>query len=163
MSSSTVFQVRFWCRFSMWSCLQTHRHKTVHGWITNDCNLTRESCTSHNKSAVWQDVHKIPLYTEHPAHTSHSSSNPFTCQGRKHSRTKRRVESSAVRSAPTHKPTHQSQYSVHDSLLQLLKTNGIMSSSTVFQVRVWCRSLSGHVSRHTDTKPSTDESQTTVI
>ncbi len=69
-----------------------------------------------------------------------------TCQGREHSLPKRRVETSAVRSAPTHKPTHQSQYSVHDSLLQLLKTNGMISTSTVFQVRIWCRfCIYGHV------------------
>jgi hypothetical protein len=62
-----------------------------------------------------------------------------TCQGREHSRSKRPVERSAVRSAPIHTPAHQSQYSLHDSLLQLLKTNCMISSSTVFQVRFWCR------------------------
>jgi hypothetical protein len=80
------------------------------------------------------------LYTPSIFHTHFTLvlESIHTCQGREHSRTKRRVKTSDVRSTPTHKVTHQSQYSVHDSLLQLLKTNCIISSSTVFQVRFWC-------------------------
>ncbi len=92
--------------------------------------------------AVEQHPHKSPLFTEHPSHTSHLTlvlESIHTCQGREHSRPKSRVETSAVRSAPTHKPAHQSKDAVHDTLLQLLKTNSMISRSTVFQVRYVCR------------------------
>ncbi len=74
-----------------------------------------------------------------------------TCQGREHSRAKRRVETSAVQSTPAHKAAHQSQYSVHHLLLQLLKTNRMISSSTVFESRFRYQFVCGDVSRHTDT------------
>ena len=32
-----------------------------HSWITNDCNLTRDSCIESLQS--WQNVHKSPLYS----------------------------------------------------------------------------------------------------
>ncbi len=139
LSSSTVFQVWFWCRFCMWSYVQTHRHKTVHGWITNDCDLTRDPCIgslqTNKMSTRTLPAHHILTHFTLVLESIH------TCQGREHSRTvrKNRIKRSDVRSAPTHKSTHQSQYSVHVSLLQLLKTNYIISSSTVFQVRFWCR------------------------
>jgi hypothetical protein len=95
-------------------------------------------------------------------HTFHGNFTRFTlflelihtCKGRGHSRSKRRVETSVVRSTPTHKPAYQSQYSVHDSLLQLLKTNCIISTSTVFQVRFWCRSyMWSCLQIHTQNRP----------
>ncbi len=46
-----------------------------------------------------------------------------TCQGQDHSLAKRRVETSVVRSAPTRKPRHQSQYSLQDSFLHLHQTS----------------------------------------
>jgi hypothetical protein len=136
ISSSTVFQVRLWCRF----------RKRL-------CSLTKCPQVSSNLS-------------EHLAFFTHFTlvlESIHTCQGREHSRSERRVETSAVRSTPTHKPAHQSQYSVHDSLLQLLKTNCMISSSTVFQVRLWCRfCMSSCVQIHTHITV-TVESQTPVI
>jgi hypothetical protein len=90
-----------------------------HGSITNDRNRTREPCIylvcSLTTSPQEPTIHRASF-----THVTLVLQSIHTCQGREHSRAKRRVETSAVRSAPTHKPAHQSQYSVHDSLLQLL-------------------------------------------
>jgi hypothetical protein len=53
----------------MWSCVQTHRHKTVHGWITNDCNLTREPCIESLQS---NKMCTRALYTPSILHTLHT-------------------------------------------------------------------------------------------
>jgi hypothetical protein len=122
ISSSTVFQVRFWCRFYIWSfmCRPDTQTQNRHGAITNDRNLTKEPCIyqvcSLTRSPQEPSIHR-PSFT----HFTLVLQSIHTCQGREHSPTKRPVETSAVRSAPTHKPAHQSQYSVHDSLLQHLK------------------------------------------
>jgi hypothetical protein len=84
------------------------------------------------------------------------------CRGKKHSRAKRRVETSAARSTPTHKAARQSQYSEHHSLLQLLKTNCMISRSTVFQVQFWCRFCMWSCVQTHRHKTVTVESQTTV-
>jgi organic hydroperoxide reductase OsmC/OhrA len=136
ISTSTVFQVRFWRSFCMWSCVQTHRHKPV--------TVESQTTVNYQESPVYQD-HSLTGRVQEPSSIHRSSFTHFTlvlesihtCQGRENSRPKRRVETSAIRSTPTHKTAHQSQYSVHDSLLQLLKTNCMISSSTVFQVRFW--------------------------
>ncbi len=126
ISSSTVFQVRFWCRFCMWSSVRTHRHKTVHSWITNDCNLTRELCIP-----TWRLTKTLNIHGTSFIHFTLVLVSIHTCQGREHSRTKCRVETWDTRSTPTYTTTHQSQYSVHDSPLQLLETNCVSSPSLV--------------------------------
>ena len=122
---------------------------------------------SHNrKSVVYQDVHKNPLYT--PSILTHFMLvlvSIHTRQGREHSRTKRRVETSPVRSTPTHTTENQSQYSVHDSLLQLLNFR-----NKLYHINFDCVSSAVFVSflyvvmcPDTQTQTSTVESQTTVI
>jgi hypothetical protein len=143
-------------------CVQTHRHKTV--------TVESQTTVIQQESPVYQDcsltgrVQEPSIHRVSFTHFTLVLESIHTCQGREHSRSKRRVETSAVRSTPTHKTAHQSQYSVHDSLLhQLLKTNCMISSSTVFQVRFWCRfCMWGCVQTHRH-KPVTVESQTTVF
>jgi hypothetical protein len=69
ISRSTVFQVRFWCRFCLWPCVQTHRHKTVTVESQNDCNLTREPCISSLQSNKGSTR---ALYTSSIFHTLHT-------------------------------------------------------------------------------------------
>ncbi len=91
------------------------------------CNLIRQS----SRVSLLSTKRSTTLYTPPILHTLHSDTlvltSLHTCQGQEHSRSKRRVETSTVRSTPTHKTIHQSQYSVEDSLLQLLKTSCVIS------------------------------------
>jgi hypothetical protein len=191
----------------MWSCVRTHRHKTVTSWITNDCNLTRDLCTA--RCSLTRCPQEPSIHRASFTHFTLVLESIHSCQGRQHSRAERRVETSTVRSTPTHKPAHQSQYSVHDSLTPPTSqnkwyhvkfdcvskgdnthglnvesrrqtygphphTNQDIKVSTLYtthssnsskqmvscQVRLSFKSgfgvvsLCGHVSRHTDTKPS---------
>jgi hypothetical protein len=135
ISSSTLFQVRFRCRFCMWSCVQTHIHnlqgwnkndynltrdhciaglqsnKDVHGSITNDCNLTREPCIVSLHS---NKTSKRALYTPTILHTLHTRPGIDSHMSRKgNSQTERRVDTSAERSAPTHKAAMWSCVKTH--------------------------------------------------
>jgi hypothetical protein len=110
-----------------------------HGSITNDRNRTPEPCI-YQVCSLTRCPQEPSIHRASFTHFTLVLQSIHTCQGREHSHTKRRVQTSAVRSATTHKPEHQSQYYVHDSLLQLLRANCITSGSTVFQVRFWSRS-----------------------
>jgi hypothetical protein len=147
ISSVDGFQVRFWCRFCMWTCVLVSTHtdtKPSHILPSSQtpvsCNLTRQSS---RVSLMSNKMRTRTFYTPPILHTLHSDTlvltSLHTCQGKEHSPTRRRVETSSVRSTPTHKTTHQSQYSVEDSLLQLLKTSCVISSVDGFQVRFRCR------------------------
>jgi hypothetical protein len=140
-SQNKLYDIKFDCvsspvlvSYTMQPCVQTHRHKTV--------TVESQTTVIQQESPVYQDcsltgrVQEPSIHRVSFTHFTLVLESIHTCQGREHSRTKRRVETSAVRSAPTHKPAHQSQYSAHDSLLhQLLKTRSMIPSSTVFQVR----------------------------
>jgi hypothetical protein len=147
ISSVNGFQVRFWCRFCMWTCVLVSTHtdtKPSHILPSSQtpvsCNLTRESS---RVSLLSNKMFTRSLCTPPILHILHSDTlvltSLHTCQGQEHSLPRRRVETSSVRSTPPHKTTHQSQYSVQDSILQLLKTNCVISSVDGFQVRFWCR------------------------
>jgi hypothetical protein len=137
ISSSTVFKVRFWCRFCLWSCVQTHRQKTV--TVESQTTVTKQESPVHQVCSLTRCPQEPYVHRASFTHSTFVLESIHTCQGRENSRPKRRVETSAVQSTPTHKAAHQSQYSVHHSLLQLLKKNCMISRSTVFQVRFWCR------------------------
>ncbi len=135
-------------------------------------------------------MHKSPLYTDHPSHTSHSSWNRFThvkggnthflnVESRQqsygpHPRTKQNVKVSTLYT------THSSNFSkqivsyqvrvrLHLVRLQYHIKFKFDCVSYQVQVRLCFKSgfgvvsVCGHLSRCTDTKYSTVESQTTVI
>jgi hypothetical protein len=136
MSSSTVFQVRFWSRFSMWSCVQTHRHKTVHGWITNDCNLTIESCTTSLQS---NKMSTRALYTPRILHTLHTRPGIDSVKGGNTHTLNVESRCQPLRSTPTQKAVHtHKQNSTCDKVSTLYTTH---SSNQLSKQMVSCRQV----------------------
>jgi hypothetical protein len=153
ISTSTVFQVRFWCRFCMWSCVHTHTHKTV--TVESQTTLIKQVIPVFQVCSLTTCPQEPSIHRTSFTHFTLVLESIHTCQGREHSLPKRPVETSVGRFPPTHKPAHQSQYSVHDSLLQLLKTNRMISTLQLsFKSGFGVLSVCGHVSNHTHTKPS---------
>ena len=142
----------------MWSfmCRPDTQTQKRHGSITNDCNLTRAPCIYqvYNLRGCPQEpsIHRASF-----THFTLVLESIHTCQGREHSRTKCRVDTSAVRSAPTQKSINQYIKSV---LCTRLTPPTSRKQIVRYQVRLSFKSgvgvvsVCGHVSRHTDTKPS---------
>jgi hypothetical protein len=164
------------CSFWMWSCVHTHRHKTVHRWITNDCNLTREPCIASLQS---NKMCTRALYTPSILHTLHTRPGIDSHMSREGTLTDWTSSRDVSRTVRTHTQTSTSKSVLCTRLTPPTSQNKLYHVKfDCVSSPVWCRfymlpcvqkqrhsfvSECGNVSTHTDTKPSTVESQTTVI